>query len=428
MKASVLKYVIAMAVVAVSGILLVQLSILKNAYDISERQFQERAQVALREVAWQLLAASGETHKFDSVEPVDQVSSHYFFVNVNSLIDPEILRYQLTEQLKRHNILLDFEYAIFDSQAGRMTIKEFVCMRPGICDQVPMSYFPRSDRFVDYFAVNFPSLAPYLNLKLRGWYLMTALLLLVLAFFGYSLWAIGKQRRLSATQKIFINNLTHELKTPVSSIHLAAKVISHPDILQTPERLFRYSRIIDEQSSRLTANIEKVLNVAMLDKRRVELATEKVEINRFVSETLESFRLSEYGNLSTIRFTPLVPEVTVVADPMHLENILQNMIENCIKYCTAHPDITVSLKLDKNRLRLSVADNGIGIPLKFRRKIFKKFYRIPTGDVHNVKGFGIGLNYVYKMVKAHKWGIEVDDNPGGGTIFTLIIPVDYAHR
>lgn len=428
MKVSALKYVIALAVVAVSGILLMQLSIIKNAYDISERQFRERTQVALREVAWQLLAASGETDKFDSVEPVEQLNSHYFLVNVNSLIDPEILRHQLTEQLKRHDLLLDFEYAIFDNQAGRMTIKEYVCMRPGECDQLPMSYFPQSDRFVYYFAVNFPSLAPYLNLKLRGWYLMTALLLLVLAFFGYSLWAISKQRRLSETQKIFINNLTHELKTPVSSISLAAKVLSNPEILHTPERLFRYSRIIDEQSSRLTANIEKVLHVAMLDKRRVELTIEQVEINRFLAETIDSFKQSEYGKQSAIRFVPAETEILVEADLFHLENILQNMIENGIKYCTSHPEITVALALEQRTIRLSIADNGIGIPANLRKKIFKKFYRVPTGDVHNVKGFGIGLNYVYKMVKAHKWQIEVDDNPGGGTIFTLLIPYRYAHR
>jgi two-component system, OmpR family, phosphate regulon sensor histidine kinase PhoR len=422
MKRKALKYIIVLAVLSVAGIFTIQFTILKNTYDINEQRFHEAATVALREVAWQMLEAAGQTPRFDNIEPVERFSPNYYLVNVNYFIDPDVLSVQLREQFLRHALHIDFEYAIYDPDSESMRYIEYVCAGSDTCRHIPADFFPQSDKHTHYFVVNFPTLKPYVKERLKGWYLMTAILIVVLTFFGYSIWVIIKQRQLSEIQKVFINNLTHELKTPISSIGLATHVISDEKILETPERLFNYVRIIHEQSNRLAKNVEKVLNLSTLEKNKIQLVKEKIGLCAFTRKAVERFIQSESGSLSTIQVHLPDQEVYVWADPFHLGNILQNIMENAVKYCRRHPEVIIGLTVRNQVAFLSVQDNGIGIPREFRKKIFMKFYRVPTGNVHDVKGFGLGLDYVNRLVKAHKWEIKVGDNPDGGTIFTLLIP------
>lgn len=425
MKRKAIKYVIILAIFSVAGIFMIQFGILKNTYDINEQQFHETATVALREVAWQLLEAAGQTQRFDNVEPVERYSKNYYLVNVNYFIDPEILKEQLREQFKRHAIHLDYEYAIYDPGTETMNYIEYVCALEDSCKHTPSLYFPESEKFTYYFAVNFPTIIPYIQERLKGWYFMTTLLIVVLTFFGYSIWVIIKQRQLSEIQKIFINNLTHELKTPISSIGLAAHVISNEKIVETPARLFNYVKIINEQSDRLAKNVEKVLSLAALEKNKIQLAKEKISLGTFIQATVSRFKESEPGNVAKLKTYMPEHEVVVWADPFHLGNILQNILENAVKYCKNQPIVEITLLEKRHRAHLMIKDNGIGIPKESRKKIFTKFYRVPTGNVHDVKGFGLGLDYVNKLVKAHRWKITVNENPEGGSIFTLIIPINH---
>lgn len=426
MKRKALKYIIVLAVLSVAGVFGIQFTILKNTYDLNEQQFHEAATVALREVAWQMLEAAGQTPRFDNIEPVERFSPSYYLVNVNYFIDPDVLSLQLREQFKRHALHIDFDYAVYDPDRDSMRYMEYVCAGSDTCRHNPTSFFPKSEKHTHYFVVNFPNLKPYVRERLKGWYLMTTLLVVVLTFFGYSIWVIIKQRQLSDIQKVFINNLTHELKTPISSIGLAAQVISNEQILETPDRLFSYVKIINEQSQRLAKNVEKVLNLASLEKNRIQLVKEKIGLGNFVNKSVNRFAQSESGSLATFRIDIPDTEMHIWADPFHLGNILQNILENGVKYCRRSPEIAVRLDVIHHKIHLSVTDNGIGIPREFRKKIFTKFYRVPTGNVHDVKGFGLGLDYVYRLVKAHKWKITVGENPVGGSIFTIIIP--YSHE
>lgn len=425
MKSNALKYVIMMAVLSVAGIFVIQFTILKNTYDINEQQFHESATVALREVAWQMLESAGQTPRFDNIEPVERYSRNYFLVNVNYFVDPEVLKVQLREQFKRHAIHIDFEYAIYDPDTETMRYAEYVCAGEDSCRHTVTLNFPESDKHTHYFVVNFPTLKPFIRERLKGWYLMTSLIIVVLIFFGYSIWVIIRQRQLSEIQKVFINNLTHELKTPISSIGLAAQVISHEKILETPDRLFNYVRIIHEQSNRLAKNVEKVLNLASLEKNKIQLVREKTGLAAFVKNTIGRFSQSEAGSSAVFHSDIPAEEIYVWADPFHLDNILQNILENAVKYCRQGPIVEVSLKVISRDAYLSVKDNGIGIPKEFRKKIFTKFYRIPTGNVHDVKGFGLGLDYVKKIASAHRWKIIVGENSAGGSIFTLKIPITH---
>lgn len=426
MKKSAFKYIIILGVLVISGIFMIQFLVLERTYNINEKQFNESVSMALREVAWQLLESAGQTPQFDNIEPVKRIDNqHMYFVNVNYYIDLEVLQVQLREQLKRHDIHVDFDYAVYDNDIDKMVYIEHVCANTDSCEFTPTHFFPKSDKYTYYFVVNFPSIKPYIGERLTGWYFMTSLLILVLIFFGYTTWVIIKQRQLSEIQKVFINNLTHELKTPISSIGLAGQVISDEKIIETPDRLFNYVKIINEQTKRLSSNVEKVLNLATLEKNKITPALEMLEINSFVERSVARFRQSELGANVSIEIFKSGHDIFVEADPFHLANIIQNILENAIKYCNKKPEIEIVIEKIRNNVHLLIKDNGIGIPKESRQKIFKKFYRIPTGNVHDVKGFGLGLDYVHRLVKAHHWKIWVSENSNGGSIFTLSIPIKH---
>lgn len=418
MKGKTFKYIIILAVISVAGVFLIQFGLLKTSHQFSENRFNESTTVALKEVAWQLLLAAGNTSSFDSINPVEKISNSYYLVHVQTTIDKELLKAQLIDQFNRHEINAEFEFAIFNPENEQMD--SGILIKEGI--EYPSDYeFAVDDRYSNFFVVHFPGQFFYFASRLSVWYFFTLLLIIVLVFFSYTLAVIVKQRRLSEVQKNFINNLTHELKTPISSIGLAASVINNPDILKSPERLFRYASIIEDQNKRLLKNVEKVLNLATIEKNRIHLNLEEINVNILINEVITNFKQTNFGQGAKV-FT-LLPdkEYMVSADRFHLGNLMMNILENGVKYSNKTPELNITLNWHKHKTLIAIADNGIGIPKDQRKKIFTKFYRVPTGNVHNVKGFGLGLDYVNKIVIAHHWKIKVDENPGGGTIFTLLI-------
>ena len=420
MKGKALKYIILLATISVAGVLLIQFIFLRNSYNYSEKQFRESATIALKEVAWQLMQATGNTANFDSIAPVEMISNTYYIVNVESLIDYDLLKFHLVEELKKHEIYTDFEFAIYNPSSDQM--EQHTLVTNNLEEKKSDFNFTTSDKYNSYFGVHFTNRSRYFNSRLSVWYLLTGLLLVVVAFFSYTLYVIIRQRQLSEIQKNFINNLTHELKTPISSIALSAGVINDKSILKSPDRLFEYTRIIQEQNNRLSKNVEKVLNLASLEKNKIRLKLEPVSVEKFVEENTEHFKKSDSGKTATIIKKFETGEKIIHADKFHFSNLIVNILENAAKYCDKEPEITIKIRKKKNKILLNFHDNGIGISKEHQKKIFKKFYRVPTGNVHNVKGFGLGLDYVLKIVKAHGWEITVESKPEEGSTFTLKIP------
>ncbi|WP_347840065.1 HAMP domain-containing sensor histidine kinase [uncultured Draconibacterium sp.] len=420
MKGKALKYIIMLATISVVGVFLVQFAFIRSSYNLSEKQFQESASVALKEVAWQVMLATGTTENFDSITPVEVISNNTYLVNVGVAIDKDLLKQNLITQFKRHDIYSDFEFAIYNP--GQEQMDETTMVRIDDNEELSTYSFPLNENYSNYFGLHFPNRSSYFFSQLSIWYFLTALLTLVIFFFGYTLWVIIRQRQLSEIQKNFINNLTHELKTPISSIALAATVINDENIVKSPERLFNYTRIIQEQTNRLSKNVEKVLNLASLEKSRIHLNLEEINLNQFLQDSCEQFQRSKAGQNVQVELPGQQTDYEIMADRFHFANLVSNILENAAKYCENSPVIKIDLLEKPALIELSFIDNGIGIPKEHRKRIFKKFYRIPTGNVHNVKGFGLGLDYVFKIVKTHNWKIKVLENPKGGSIFCLTIP------
>jgi two-component system phosphate regulon sensor histidine kinase PhoR len=418
MKGKTLKYIILLAVISIAGVFLIQFGFLKSSYNITEKKFTESTSVALKEVAWQVLLAGGNTSNFDSITPVEIVSGNYFLVNVNTAIDKDLLKMHLIEQFKKHEVYTDFEFAIYNPVLEQMD--EGILISKG--EEKPSTYnFQTNEKYTYYFGIHFPNRTSFFASQLSIWYFLTALLVIIILFFGYTLTVIIRQRQLSEVQKNFINNLTHELKTPISSIAIASSVINNEDILKTPERLFKYASIIQEQNARLSKNVEKVLNLASLEKNRIHLNLEEINLNEILTEISAQFKQTDSGQKAIVKILTNNLNFNILADRFHFSNLILNILENGAKYCEKKPELQISVSQKKKKIEIAIADNGIGIPKDQRKKIFTKFYRVPTGNVHNVKGFGLGLDYVQKIVSAHKWRIKVDENPDGGSIFTLSI-------
>ena len=442
-----------MATVSVLGILLIQFFFLKNSYDINEKKFHELTTSALRNVASQLNEYNskivGHISKTADSCPVDQISNNYYVVNVNDVIDPNLLAHFLTSEFKKRNLNIPFEYGIYDCNSKKMihgnplhrdtvvvNTKSFKNRDAAPCSAEQLMYdkhfnklnqksqvcnLPTCDKYTYYFGVHFTDRSKFYNSRLIGWYFTTGILFFVVFFFGYALYVIIKQQKLSEIQKNFINNLTHELKTPIASIGLAANVLSNPSIIEQPERLKEYVKIVSQQNTRLSDHVEKLLQMATIEKTKLQLHLEQIELNLFLTESISEFKNSQNGNAYSIILSSNVENAVVKADKLHFSNLIFNLLDNAIKYCHVVPEIIVRLEETKGHYILSFDDNGIGISMDYYKKIFHRFYRIPTGNVHDVKGFGLGLDYVRKIVQRHHWKINVIGNPQKGSTFIVEI-------
>jgi two-component system phosphate regulon sensor histidine kinase PhoR len=273
-----------------------------------------------------------------------------------------------------------------------------------------------------HFGVQFPNREAHIINQMGIWSFSTLVLVLVIIFFGYTLFIILKQKRLSEIQKDFINNMTHEFKTPISTIAVATEVLKYPSILNQPERLLNYSSIIEKENSRLKQQVERVLQVARLDKEDFGLKKEILDVHQIIQDAIKntSMTLQEKQGRIVCDLSAIEREVPV--DKLHLTNVIQNLIDNAIKYCKTIPEITIKTTNELKRLVIEVHDNGIGISAENQKRIFQKFFRVPTGNVHDVKGFGLGLSYVKTIVEVHGGNIKVESELGKGSVFRIYLP------
>ncbi len=398
------------------GIIAIQSYWFYETWDFKEKEFDRTVDIALQRVAENLAVI--DSFQIPTIDLVKKASSNYYVVNINNTIDAHNLEYFLQREFQSKALNEDFEYGIFDCSSDEMVYGSY-CSVDDREKNEHISRLPKYDKFTYYFGVKFPKRSSFILSKMERSIIFTLILFLTIIFFFYSMYIILRQKRLSDMQKDFINNMTHEFKTPISTINVSADVfINHPDIQQN-ERLSKYANIIKEQNNRLNMQVEKVLQIAALDKDNLKLKIEPLDLNEILASVLKSNEIKineKKGQLYTSLISQSLP---IKADKVHLTNILHNLLDNAIKYSKEKPEITVNTKIENNKILLEIADKGIGIPKEHQAKIFNKFYRIPTGNVHNVKGFGLGLYYVKNICDAHNWKIKLTSEKEQGTLITI---------
>jgi two-component system phosphate regulon sensor histidine kinase PhoR len=262
------------------------------------------------------------------------------------------------------------------------------------------------------------SLWPLLTLAL------VFVLLIVLAFV-HTLRTVLRQKRIGQIRNDLVNNLTHELKTPISTIGLACEALSDPAMPRTEEQVLSFVHMIRDENKRLGVLVENVLQSAVLDSGAMKLKPVELDVHGLLRDVVRNTEVQLMRRNGRIDLDLAAEVHHVIGDRIHLTNVLHNLLDNAVKYTDKQPHIRVSTRSDATSLEIAVQDNGIGIPRSEQRKIFERLYRVPTGNVHNVKGFGLGLSYVRTVLEQHGGSIRVESEPGSGSTFTLKLPFEH---
>jgi len=422
----IIRRVIVLGAISILSLLSVQTYWVLRSWNLQEQDFDRKVRQALLEAARDL-ARVGLFVLKDS-DLIEQVNSNYYVVNINNQFDEASLEFYLQKAFENQSLREDFQYGIFDCSSnqmisGRMVKYNKTSALGGSGEQLsaPLPAHYDSD-FIYYFGVRFPNKS--VNLLSNMWIVVvfTLLIFITVAFFIYAMSVILKQKQLSELQRDFINNMTHEFKTPISTINISTDVFLQNETIRKDPRLSRYSGIIKEQVMRLNTQVEKVLQLAKIERDTIELNLEDVDLNELIRSITPSLELKINEREGTLHFDMDNAPIVVHADRLHLTNILHNLVDNGVKYSKGAPDITLRLKKEGEEAVLCVRDQGIGIAKEHQKHIFSKFYRVPTGNVHNVKGFGLGLFYVKTICREHRWQISLDSEPGKGTAVEIRMP------
>jgi two-component system phosphate regulon sensor histidine kinase PhoR len=249
--------------------------------------------------------------------------------------------------------------------------------------------------------------------------------LVLLVTFIVTLYLVFRQKKLTEMKNDFINNMTHEFKTPISTISLAAQMLKDPSVGKSPQMFQHISGVINDETKRLRFQVEKVLQMSMFDRQKATLKTKELDVNNLIEGVVNTFTLKVERYNGDITTELKAEDPMINADEMHITNVVFNLMDNAVKY--KKPDEELHLKVrtwnETGRVMISIEDNGIGIKKEDLKKIFEKFYRVHTGNLHDVKGFGLGLAYVKKIIVDHKGTIRAESELGVGTKFIIALPL-----
>ncbi|MEM0998281.1 MAG: HAMP domain-containing sensor histidine kinase [Bacteroidota bacterium] len=348
-------------------------------------------------------------------------------INIHERLDAHSVDSLLAEQLQQRGIQEKFITEVV-SEPGSPQEEGVRILTAGLTEEeYGARLFPRDlHPSHHHLVIQFPDRQPT-TVRAMGLLLPTSgvLVLVVVLCFGLTLFALRRQKKLSEMKSDFINNMTHELKTPISTISLALQALDDPD-MAAPGARERYTRIINEENERLRAHVERVLQTAALERGTMRLNFAEVDAHELIGDAVARTRFPVEERKGSIEYHPEATRPKLRADRIHFAGIVHNLLDNALKYSPEIPEITVRTHNRVGGFELTVQDRGQGMSREVQKRIFEKFYRETRGNVHNVKGFGLGLSYVQAMVRAHRGEISVDSELGKGATFKIFIPQNEA--
>jgi len=345
---------------------------------------------------------------------------------ISERVDFEDLYNILQKVLVNNGVQLPFYYSIVNKE-GKIIYR---CNKSNYQNQSVKSgnaytqkLFPSEDSSNGaYLQITFPTKQNYILNSMSLLLPSILLVLVILCIFIVTIIIIFRQKQLNNMKNDFVNNMTHELKTPISSISLASQMLQDPSVGKTPQTLQHISNVIRDETKRLSLMVEKVLQISIFEKDKSMLKLNEMQINELIKDIINNFSLkvTSKGGQITSKLNA-IHDIALI-DEVHFTNIIFNLLDNALKYCDKPLLLTIETWNEKDNLLISIEDNGIGIHKEDQKRIFEKFYRVSTGNLHNVKGFGLGLAYVKKIITEHRGSIKVESEPNIGTKFIITIP------
>ena len=343
------------------------------------------------------------------------------------VIDAHLVDSLLFDELNKKSIDAKCHYGVFRSSKGKMIIQKPKGDPIALLDKgYAFTLFPSDlEEKPDYLIVYFPNERTYLVSQLWKMLAISIILILIIIFsFLYTIFTIIKQKKLSEMKNDFINNMTHEFKTPISTISLACQAMNDEDISKSAIFYDNYVSIINEENSRLGGMAEKILQSAILDKGQVNLNMDYFDLHEVITDVVRKIGFQVEIKDGTIITSFHANPSIIHADRIHITNMISNLLDNANKYTPQKPKIKVSTFGQRNGVLISIEDNGIGISKANQKKIFDKLYRVPMGDVHDFKGFGLGLSYVKAIVDLHRGNIKLESELKKGSKFDVFLPYE----
>jgi two-component system, OmpR family, phosphate regulon sensor histidine kinase PhoR len=453
---------------ALLGVSIIQFFWIKWSLTLNEKNFNDRIYLAISRVKNSLLQ-DVETKEYfktylENKEKkgvnIDDIFGHNkqnleYELNSNLLlVDPDVflenidikkLDYFLNRELDQEGVNIDYEYGVFSRKSQSFFIlngnyvaeigggnqMSKIQSSPGLREteyKIPLFDLHDQDE-PGYLYLFFPKKSGFVWRNI--WPILALSVLftsLILFCFSYVIWVIFKQKKISEIKNDFINNMTHEFKTPIATISLATDSMKSPMIMGNETKMHKFLGIIKEENKRMLEQVEKVLQMAQIDKNEVTLKPNEIDLNHLVSQAVSHAELKIAERGGAIDMYLNAENGTIQGDENHISNILANLLDNAEKYTESTPHIIVETSNDANGVQISITDNGIGMSKESIKYIFDRFYRVPTGNIHNVKGFGLGLSYVKAMVEAHGGHISVKSELGKGSTFTIHLPYKIKSR
>jgi two-component system phosphate regulon sensor histidine kinase PhoR len=428
------------------GIIVLQLSWIKNSLLLKKDQTNQAIAAASFELGEDLIEEKSKLPTLISPKmiqdwPKERLLDLFRVPTIAERYTTFRMQDKIRKSLERHGLKkTNFEFAIVNSnntlnlemQTARFETSYELALEDTNSTRIAYVNIPslpgsETESLVpeEALIIVFPDIKSFV-FKSLGWMIAGAILftLIILAAFYITVRALLRQKKLSEIKSDFINNMTHELKTPLATISLAVDAIRNPKVVNDPEKLHYFSNIIKDENKRMNKQVETILQAALLDKQEVQLRLKELNVHNILAHVADNFKLQMDERKGKLVIEPEAQNDLIEGDDVHITNMLSNLVDNAIKYSKEDvpPVITISTMNYGKYLRVRIEDNGIGMNKETVSRIFEKFYRAHTGNIHNVKGFGLGLSYVRTMVDAHHGKIKVESVPGKGSVFTVDLP------
>ena len=425
MRSTTLKWIVLSATLLAAIVVTVQLVWLKKVYSFEQRQFNINVVKSVRGLFEDLeMNDAPGTHLQQLIKTPDE-NGDYLIFKADTIPPKDSLVFYIQDEFADFGVLTDCKLGAYSAAEKKYVYEEFIPAPASryAAAKPPIKELPVLANTYDHILLYFPHRHEYILEQMDFWIVSSIVLFIALIGLAASLFYFYRQKFLAEIQKDFVNNFTHEFKTPLAVMKIASDVLSHESITRQPDRLERYVAIIQNQTEHLQAQVERLLRTASIETKDLPIRKEEIDAHLLIEEALNKVQPLIEQKKAKVEVRMDEGNGRLQADRAHLELAVVNLLENALKYST-DPHIVVQTGHDEDDFYISVKDNGVGIEKQYLKNIFKKFYRVPTGDIHNVKGFGLGLNFVKRIIDAHKGKIKVNSLPGIGTEFRLFIPLN----